>query len=600
MSRCFPYPPPGFEKKTNDHVGLLAEEKHRKKHKKEKRDKEKREGKEKKDKDRIKDKHKEKKDRKGKRKDKKKDEGTDKSRIPYDRSDKKIVSLHEDTFGECSQKSEEIKHYRFTEELDRRIKDEEKVATNRKIENFSNPIAKGIGSLGAAALVKERVASDKTIPPSMGASQRRNDGLERPAGKYIVSTQRRNEGLVSAGAVPKERTTSDKLVPEVASTGQRGNGGRALPVEKPVGSVQRRFEDPSPANCLENDNYKSNEVASCSSSVVQRTTNGMGRQAQIFSTNKNVDSIGLATKMDDRRESNKIIQNYDLMEQRRIDGMDRSVEKGADNRTEEGKAKNKEREADDRKEERHRDGDHDQKKIKDKDTHKGKKKEKAKIKERGEQKHKKQNDPQDGRKKDQLDSHNLEPLAPQTDDAKNYLINDNVKKRKEIHTNGFHNENNLLPNKFPRANTSSHLCEENGWAPDSSHVATAYPSVKPEAINTMLIGKPVDIKEQIKNGITKVQPSSIGFTQTVAAETGATSKICTSPHPDSMYLNQLYSIPKVDEWPEHDDQEWLFSSSHHLQQPKRKLETNEEPQVWSEALRIKSEDVVALPYVIPF
>ncbi|URE45506.1 hypothetical protein MUK42_02370 [Musa troglodytarum] len=599
MSRCFPYPPPGFEKKTSDHVDILAEEKHRKKHKKEKRDKEKREGKEKKDKDRIKDKHKEKKDRKGKHKDKKKDEGTDKSRILYDRSDKKIISLREDTFGECSRKSEEINHSRFTEELDRRTKDEEKVATSTKIDNFSSPIAKSIGSLGAAALVKERPASDKIIPPSMGASQRRNDGLERPAGKYIVSTQRRNEGPVSAGAVPKERITNDKLVPELASTGQRGNGGRALPVEKPVGSVQRRFEDPSPANCLENDNYKSNKVASCSSSVVQSTINGMGRQAQIFSTNKNVDSIGLATKMDDRREPNKIIQ----MEQRRIDGMDGSVEKGADNRTEEGKAKNKEREADDRKEERHRDGDHDQKKkkkIKDKDTHKGNKKEKAKIKERGEQKHKKQNEPQDGRKKDQLDGHNLEPLAPQTDDAKNYLINDNVKKRKEIHTNGFRNENNLLPNKFPRAHTSSHLCEENGWAPDSSHVATACPSVKPEAINTTLIGKPVAIKEQIKNGITKVQPSSVGFVQMVAAETGATSKICTSPHPDSMCLNQPYCIPKVDEWPEHDDQEWLFSSCQHLQQPKPKLETNEVPNVWSEALRIKSEDLVALPYVIPF
>ncbi|RZR88875.1 hypothetical protein BHM03_00016531 [Ensete ventricosum] len=67
-----------------------------------------------------------------------------------------------------------------------------------------------------------------------------------------------------------------------------------------------------------------------------------------------------------------------------------------------------------------------------------------------------------------------------------------------------------------------------------------------------------------------------------------------------MYLNQLYSVHKVDELPEHDDQEWLFSSCHHLQQPKPKLESHEVPRVWSEALRIKSEDVVALPYVIPF
>ncbi|CAL9150815.1 uncharacterized protein LOC103992581 isoform X1 [Musa acuminata AAA Group] len=603
MSRCFPFPPPEYEKKTSSgHVDLLAEDKHKeKKHKKEKSDKGKREGKEKKDKDRSKDKHKEKKDRKERHKDKKKkDQDKDKLKTPYDRADKQTDSPNGDMVGECSWKAEAIKHSKSTEELGRKIKDGDKVPANRKVDNFSGPVEKSIGSFAAPAVFKERVPTDKSIPSSVDAPQGRIDGLERSADKIAISNQRRNEGLVSSHVSQKERSTSDKLAPDLNSTAQRGNGGMVLPLEKWVDSVPRQFEGPYPAAAMEIDNYKSNKVTSSSTNAVQRTTNGMGQPTQNLSTPKNVASIGLASKMEDRRDANKTDPNHDLMDQRRIDRMGRSVEKDANNRIKEEKARNTEREADDRREDRQRDKDHDKKKIKDKDKHKGKEKEKAKVKEKGEHKHKEQIGPRDGMKKDQSDSLDLKPLAPQRDNAKNYPINDNFKKRKEMDINGFHSENNMRIDKCPRTNPSSHLREENGRTLESSHIATVFPSVKPEAIRYTLTVKPVDNKEHKINGIAEAQPSLSGLTHLVAAKKGAAGKVDTSPHPDSMYLNQVYSIPIVDEWPEYDDQEWLFSSCHLQQKPKSKLGGNEVRQVWSEALKIEQEDVVALPYVVPY
>ncbi|RRT81199.1 hypothetical protein B296_00017772 [Ensete ventricosum] len=409
-----------------------------KKHKKEKSDKGKREGKEKKDKDRSKDKHKEKKDRKERHKDKKKkDKDKDKLKTPYDRADKQTNSPNGDMLGECSRKAEAIKHSKSTEELGRKIKDGDKVPANWKVDNFSGPVEKSIGSFAVPAVFKERVPTDKIIPSSAGAPQGRIDGLERSADKIAISNQRRNEILVSSHVSQKERSTSDKLAPDLNSTAQRGNGGSALPLEKQVGSVPKQFEGPYLAAAMEIDNCKSNKVASSSNNAVQRTTNGLGQPMQNLSTPKNVASIGLASKMD-RREVNKTDPNHDLMDQRGIDRMGRSVEKDANNRIKEEKARNTEREADDRREDRPRDRDHDKKKIKDKDKHKGKEKEKTKVKEKGEHKHKEQIGPRDGMKKDQSDNLNLKPLAPQKDNAKNYPIIDNFKKRKEMDINGFH------------------------------------------------------------------------------------------------------------------------------------------------------------------
>ncbi|XVF29023.1 hypothetical protein REPUB_Repub15cG0084100 [Reevesia pubescens] len=96
MSRCFPFPPPGYEKKARtDDSDLLKKEKQKeKKHKKEKKDKEKRENKEKKEKDRSDGKHKDKKDKKEKHKDKKKEKDRDKEKDRSNNSEEKKFPGH--------------------------------------------------------------------------------------------------------------------------------------------------------------------------------------------------------------------------------------------------------------------------------------------------------------------------------------------------------------------------------------------------------------------------------------------------------------------------------------------------------------------------
>lgn len=74
-----------------------------------------------------------------------------------------------------------------------------------------------------------------------------------------------------------------------------------------------------------------------------------------------------------------------------------------------------------------------------------------------------------------------------------------------------------------------------------------------------------------------------------------------APHPDSKYLSQVLTVPKIGDWSESDDQEWLFSKKGPLRRAHLELPgVNEEPCVWSEAVHIESADVYALPYVIPY
>ncbi|XP_074580473.1 uncharacterized protein LOC141836908 [Curcuma longa] len=582
MSRCFPFPPPGYEERTrSDHLDSLAEEKRKEKQRKKEKKKEKKEGKEKKEKHRSKEKRKEKKDRKEKHRDKKKkDKDKDKNRTQNDRADKERQSPLGDVLGECSHKPEEIDHSKFKEELDRRIKGEQKVATNRKVEC---PIQQSVGSLGVATF------SSSMVPP-----QRQVDCMEKPADKFNNSTHRKNE--VSASTIQKERTTSGKLAQKLPSTGQRGNGGVSLPMDSSAGYLHRKSEGLSSATSTEIDSHKINKVPFHSGSSVQRTINGMGQSVQNLSASKNINSISLPIKMEGGADASKSIASKSHMFAKKVDGINRPVEKDADNKSEEEKAKNKEREAGINGEEKYKDRDHD-KKTKDTDKHKDNEKEKAKVKQKVEQRLKEQNEPGENRKKSQLDISKLKPLGPQTDNSKNNLIDENIKKRKEADQNGFLDDTNLRPNKVQRANFSTHLHEQNGRTLGSSYIALS--SLKPEATGNKLATKAVGQKEHTTNGISEAKSSSAGLMHSVAVETDITTKVRASPHPDFVYLEQLYSIPKVDEYPEYDDQEWLLRS-HHAQKSKSKFDACETPQVWSEAIRIESVDTVALPYVVPF
>ncbi|XP_039029827.1 uncharacterized protein LOC120164148 [Hibiscus syriacus] len=115
----------------------------------------------------------------------------------------------------------------------------------------------------------------------------------------------------------------------------------------------------------------------------------------------------------------------------------------------------------------------------------------------------------------------------------------------------------------------------------------------------------VEHKERKLNDIVEAQLSSVTPTKHLSSSAQA-SQIdevsIKSPHPDSKYLSQVLSVPKMEEWSGVDDQSWLFHSTD-PQSKKPKVgfsEIDEPPQVWAGALQIESADIYALPYVIPY
>ncbi|KAL0675820.1 hypothetical protein Bca4012_003801 [Brassica carinata] len=120
MSRCFPFPPPGYEKKiSTDEANPLIKEK-QKKEKKHKKDKEK-----KKDKETSKDKHKERKERKEKHKDKK-DKDRDKEKSSTSEDKKAVVGVLPNTKDrEQLVTNNGNGESKFIQDLARRIRDEE-------------------------------------------------------------------------------------------------------------------------------------------------------------------------------------------------------------------------------------------------------------------------------------------------------------------------------------------------------------------------------------------------------------------------------------------------------------------------------------------
>ncbi|XP_047981408.1 uncharacterized protein LOC125222693 isoform X3 [Salvia hispanica] len=70
------------------------------------------------------------------------------------------------------------------------------------------------------------------------------------------------------------------------------------------------------------------------------------------------------------------------------------------------------------------------------------------------------------------------------------------------------------------------------------------------------------------------------------------------PHPDVKYLSQILTVPEV-EWPQSDDQEWLFDRQD-SETKRPKLASPDTKHVWSEAIHLKASDVTVLPYVIPY
>lgn len=184
------------------------------------------------------------------------------------------------------------------------------------------------------------------------------------------------------------------------------------------------------------------------------------------------------------------------------------------------------------------------------------------------------------------------------------------------------------PYKLPRLISSSHqlvenarkleLCQsalqlacERQAAASTNHKVEAIISSSHQILQNgrKLESKPTSIsnktdKDARTNGFLEAQQlnASSGKPSSTARSKEKVEASVKLPHPDSKYLSQVLHVPKVAEWSDFDDQEWLFSNYKlRVKKPNAgPLEVDCTPQVWAQALRTESMDVAALPYVIPF
>ncbi|KAK9664542.1 hypothetical protein RND81_14G050000 [Saponaria officinalis] len=181
-------------------------------------------------------------------------------------------------------------------------------------------------------------------------------------------------------------------------------------------------------------------------------------------------------------------------------------------------------------------------------------------------------------------------------------------KRKDIGLNGIYDEQMTGPNKLARTTTPTHPFTENGRSlePCQNSAASARPPLNikvertfaPDETQRPPLNIEVDGKDCKINDIKTVPITQSSRTISRAERKSQVS--AKPPHPDTKYLSQVLTLPKLDEWPESDDQEWLFSSnSSKTRKPEVEMSRVEEvPTVWANALWLEPVDVFALPYVI--
>lgn len=592
MSRCFPFPPPEYEPKARTGIiDLLAKEKHReKKHKKEKR-----EHKEKRDKDRSKDK------RKGKyqkHKDRKKENGRDKGRTSEDIKAEVLSQGH----NEDSQ---------FEEELGKRTRDD--WAENPIVGNFTNSIQKKFEGVDAASasLEKERVAAQ------VASVQRRNDSNGLPIENVAIS-QRRVECTSTATAMEKERrnkmhgcvTSETALEKETGKMREKVAVGSGGTNESRKNGVSRSMESVSGLSTRKTEGStagmkkeKCGERSLVSNSVVPGLERGkLGTKVLALSSlaaaQRRKDVLGMSfDNLSSISGKTEFVGTHSLYS--RIEGVDSvlTIEKERTTGGElfqVGQAVEKntyKKVAEDKK--GHKDGDHSVKKSKAKDINrltKEKKKEENIVENAEDIEH---NKLRNIGKKIQADILNSKPLAPPHKDNAIGIVcfEGTTKKRKYLDTNGYLQENDERSNKITRMISFSQNLV-NGRSLELHHTAPCSILLKSGAINNLRTDRLLENNEIKITGNATSQLSPLELKPPVSA--------VFTKNSDVSYLSQIYTVPKMAELPEIDDQDWLFHCYDSLQMSKIDLKAEKIPLVFAEALRIESADVLALPYVVPF
>lgn len=161
-------------------------------------------------------------------------------------------------------------------------------------------------------------------------------------------------------------------------------------------------------------------------------------------------------------------------------------------------------------------------------------------------------------------------------------------------------ENGSRPNKIQRPVAPPISSVENG-----RKLGACQTPPKPVSELQGIVCNP-EVKERRINGfIDSQEPKSHPPVPSVKGKENGEASAKKRPHSDLKYLDQILNVPKREELHEVDDdeQEWLFGQSGMKLLKKQRIDSttsSDETQVWNQALRIESADIVALPYVVPF
>ncbi|XP_047169694.1 cylicin-2-like [Vigna umbellata] len=553
MSRCFPFPPPGYLKKTiTDEVGLLTKEKQKeRKHKKDKKDKEKRETKEKRDREGRDGKHKEKKDKKEKHREKKKDKdkdrnkGRDKSKIST-ADDKGFPRQAEVLNGNLHQnaiKLDDKKDIMFENRLTKQCTGSNGEKAGEKIHLAEeNQTSKFLLELNRRIRDDNGGADNQFVHKSTNTNNSRKDeGTFKLVAKAGGTCYVGNEKLVDKGLDVK-MIDGREIQPEIRPIGNTPVPNHAGNFHPRVDGIPKHLGKPFEKN-------------------LEATVEGNERVKE---------------KKDEDKEMARRKTKEGKVKERKDEGNEKVKDKKDDKRRDKRKDKEKEKKG------------HGKNKDRDKE-----KKKDEKAREHNEHKTADQNKSKESNK---IGLNDFAQLSRNSLEVP--VRGENLKKRKYIESNGVPRVDDSFPSKFPKL-SSSHSFTDNGRMLELYQISTPDSSYRPREDNCVK----VENKECKINGIIEAKPFSASSKKTHTAIVSTdllTEAHLKPPHPDTMYLDQVYSIPKVDHWTDFDE-EWLFGGN----LPERKSmikcsDVGDTPQVWAEALHIEQADAFALPYVIPY
>ncbi|TVU04965.1 hypothetical protein EJB05_48110 [Eragrostis curvula] len=549
MSRCFPYPPPGYEPRPRSELkDLLKKESHKgKKHKKEND----------RDKGERKQKFREKGERKGKDRDHKKlkrekrrERRKSNNRDKQNHQTMKKETQKNDDFGnrrpEERRQNEAVKDIKRADEFPG-----QEVHTNHKVNSTSELLTRSAKGIGATAS-KEESSLSRMVKKSGHAAQhyhwmvQKNDGTAHTDKKGMAD---------HVGSKTRLKNGKSPQVGSGEKHSSRRHSGKLVDLLQDNSYTQRSSEGVRDANAVVSEGVRDakavvsgagtepNGRVTPSPNTLQRAE---GRKDSVHSNTKDLIRKG-------NHSSKNHHGNTDLqLEQITCDAV-------------EGEAKIKQVKGNYLKCVEGKDGDQYVKKRKNNSSNKVKTMERS----------------GDLNEQNKVDR----PMA-----------SDDIKKRKNLDANSSLREHGMKTTKLPRMSPTNITCVNGKVTPYSQRTAP-YPSSELAGGNAQELDwhNPQD---GYRNGITashyleqqKVYVSSSG---------DDSNKGYPKPsHLDTMYLSQVYSIPPRGDISENIDQDWLFSENH-VERNTATFEAAESQEVWSHAHLIDTADVVAFPYVVP-